>query len=102
MASLDTIKSTLRAMGFAPDDGKSGDWSKTYQSYNHILRVSLGKNPADCRIDFGTTIKDNAGRTTTQNLSQPESLVVLECVDRLPELGYTECQECLQKPSRYV
>ena len=54
MASLDTIKSTLRAMGFAPDDGKSGDCSKTYQSYNHILRVSLGKNPADCRIDFGT------------------------------------------------
>lgn len=97
MASIDTIKNTLQAMGFIPVDGKNGEWSKTYPSFKHNISISLGKTAADCRIDYGSAIKSNAGRTTTQNLSQSESLVVLECVDRLLERGYPPDSLVLEK-----
>lgn len=97
MASIDTIKNTLRAIGFAPVDGKNGEWSKTYSSVSNTLTVSLGKTASDCRINYGTAIKDNAGRSTTQNLSQHESLVVLECVDCLLSLGYPPDSLVLEK-----
>lgn len=97
MASLDTIKNTLQAMKFAPVEGKSGEWAKTYPSFNHTIYVTLAKAAADCRINYGTAIKDNAGRSTTQNLSQSESLVVLECIDRLLDLGYPPASLVLEK-----
>jgi len=97
MASLDTIKNTLQAMKFAPVEGKSGEWAKTYPAFNHTISVTLAKAAADCRINYGTAIKDNAGRSTTQNLSQSESLVVLECIDRLLDLGYSPASLVLEK-----
>lgn len=97
MASLDTIKNTLQAMKFAPVEGKSGEWAKTYPAFNHTIYVTLFKAAADCRINYGTAIKDNAGRSTTQNLSQSESLVVLECIDRLLDLGYPPASLVLEK-----
>ncbi len=100
MASIDTIKNTLQAMGFAPVDGKSGQWSKTYSAFKHSISIALGRTAADCRIDYGSAIKSNAGRTSTQNLSQSESLVVLECVDRLLAQGYTPDSLVLEKEYR--
>ncbi len=97
MASIDTVKNTLQAMNFAPVDGRNGEWSKTYPSFKHSISIALGKTPADCRINYGSAIKDNAGRTTTQNLAQSESLVVLECVDRLLEQGYPPDSLILEK-----
>lgn len=97
MASIDTIKNTLQVMGFAPVDGKSGEWSKTYSTSKYSINVALGKTAADCRIDYGSAIKSNAGRTSTQNLSQSESLVVLECVDRLLAQGYPPDSLILEK-----
>ena len=88
--------STL-STGFAPVDGKSGEWSKTYSASKHSIKVALGKTAADCRIDYGNAIKSNAGRTSTQNLSQSESLVVLECVDRLLAQGYPPDSLILEK-----
>lgn len=97
MASIDTIKNTLQAMKFAPVEGKSNEWAKIYHASNHTINVTLAKSAADCRINYGTAIKDNAGRSTTQNLSQSESLVVLECVDRLLDLGYPPASLVLEK-----
>lgn len=97
MASIDTIKNTLQALGFVPVDGKSGEWSKTYSAFKHSINIALGKTGADCRIDYGSAIKSNAGRTSTQNLSQSESLVVLECVDRLLAQGYPPDSLVLEK-----
>lgn len=97
MASLDSIKNTLQAMKFAPVEGKSGEWAKTYPTFNHTINVTLAKAAADCRINYGAAIKDNAGRSTTQNLSQSESLVVLECIDRLLDLGYPPASLMLEK-----
>ena len=97
MASIDTIKNTLQAMTFSPVEGKSSEWAKTYPAFNHTINITLAKTAADCRIDYGTAIKDNAGRSTTQNLSQSESLVVLECIDRLLDLGYPPASLVLEK-----
>lgn len=97
LASIDTIKNTLHAIGFAPVDGKSGEWSKTYSTSKHSISIALGKTATDCRIDYGSAIKNNAGRTSTQNLSQSESLVVLECVDRLLGQGYPPDSLVLEK-----
>lgn len=97
MASIDTIKNTLQAMGFAPVDGKSGEWSKTYSSSKHSISITLGKTASDCRIDYGSAIKDNAGRASTQNLSQSESLVVLDCVNCLLDQGYPPDSLILEK-----
>jgi type I restriction enzyme M protein len=38
------------------------------------------------RITYGNKIKSD--NKTTQNFSQPENFVVLECVNRLLEKGY--------------
>lgn len=97
MASLDTIKNTLHAMKFAPVEGKSGEWAKIYPAFNHTINITLAKAAADCRINYGTAIKDNAGRSTTQNLNQSETLVVLECIDRLLDLGYPPASLVLEK-----
>jgi type I restriction enzyme M protein len=97
MASLDTIKNTLQAMKFAPVEGKNSEWAKTYSAFNHSITVTLAKAAADCRINYGPAIKNNAGRSTTQNLSQSESLVVLECIDRLLDLGYPPASLILEK-----
>jgi type I restriction enzyme M protein len=97
MASIDTIKHTLKAMGFALVDGKSGVWSKTYSAYKYSISVVLSKTVSDCRIDYGRAIKDNAGRASTQNLSQSESLVVLDCVDCLLDQGYPPKSLILEK-----
>lgn len=97
MASHDSIKNTLQAMQFAPVEGKSGEWAKTYPAFNHTITVTLARIAADCRINYGTAIKDNAGRSTTQNLSQSESLVVLECIGRLLDLGYPPASLVLEK-----
>lgn len=97
MASIDTTKNTLRALGFAPVDGKSGEWSKTYSTSKHKISVALGKTATDCHIDYGGVIKNNAGRASTQNLSQSESLVVLDCVDCLLNQGYPPDSLILEK-----
>ena len=97
MASIDTTKNTLRALGFAPVDGKSGEWSKTYSTSKHKISVALGKTATDCHIDYGGVIKNNAGRASTQNLSQSESLVVLDCVDCLLDQGYPPDSLILEK-----
>lgn len=97
MASLDSIKNTLQEMKFAPVEGKSSEWAKTYPAFKHTINITLAKTAADCRIDYGTAIKDNAGRSTTQNLSQSESLVVLECIDRLLDIGYPPASLVLEK-----
>lgn len=97
MASVETIKNTLQAMNFTPVEGKSGEWAKTYPAFNHTINVTVAKVATGCRINYGKAIKDNAGRSTTQNLSQPESLVVLECIDRLLGLGYPPTSLILEK-----
>ncbi len=95
MLTAASIKNTLQILGFMPVEGKNGVWTKHYTATNYTITVSFGKTVTDSKIDYGKAIK--AGRGTTQNFSQEESLVVLECVDRLLSLGYPPESLVLEK-----
>jgi len=92
-------KSLLVKIGFSLKDGVSGVWYKKYNNHNdYQITVKLKENLTDSIIDWGEKI--NVERETTSNLSQSETLVVLECVNRLLEKGYKPENFTLEKQWR--
>lgn len=88
------IKAVLKAMGFSLIDGESHVWFKKYSGHDDFqIKIFLDETElADCSIEYGDRI--TIGRRTTTNFSQRESLVVLECVNRLLEKAYKP--ECIE------
>lgn len=82
-------KKLIQALGFKPKENTSGIFHKKYNSY--AIEIDFEKK----QFDFGDKI--TAGRETTQNFSQQENWVVLECVDRLLEKGYKPENIILEK-----
>ncbi|MUU78464.1 restriction endonuclease subunit S [Winogradskyella endarachnes] len=82
-------KKLIQALGFKPKENTSGIFHKKYNSY--AIEIDFEKK----QFDFGNKI--TAGRETTQNFSQQENWVVLECVDRLLEKGYKPENIILEK-----
>ena len=82
-------KKLIQALGFKPKENTSGIFHKKYNSY--AIEIDFEKK----QFDFGSKI--TAGRETTQNFSQQENWVVLECVDRLLEKGYKPENIILEK-----
>ncbi len=82
-------KQLIQALGFKPKDNTSGIFFKKYNNYS--IEVDFEKK----QFDFGNKI--TAGRETTQNFSQSENWVVLECVNRLLEKGYKPENIILEK-----
>ncbi len=79
------LKENLKVLGFVAENGKDNIYIKNYDNYT--IKVKYNKNsPEKSEIDYGTKILCN--RKTTCNFHQEESLVVLECVNRLLEKGY--------------
>ncbi|QMU64200.1 MAG: N-6 DNA methylase [Flavobacteriaceae bacterium] len=76
---MDT-KKLIQVLGFIPRENTSGIFHKNYNGYS--IEIDFEKQ----QFDFGNKII--GGRTTTQNFSQTENWVVLECIDRLLEKGY--------------
>lgn len=79
------LKEKLLTLGFKPKDGKDCIYIKKYGAYE----ISIDYNeitPEKSCIDYGKKILCH--RLTTCNFSQEESLVVLECIDRLLNKGY--------------
>lgn len=74
-------KQFLQKLGFVPVNGTEGIFTKKY-SVDCAISVDFGNK----KIDFGAKIK--SGNKSTQNFSQEENWVVLECVNRLLEKGY--------------
>lgn len=97
--SEDAVKRLITAIGYAPQDGKSGIYLKNYENHNgYCIFVDLknqkiiydsDENPSD------TAIK--VWERTTSNFSQDENFVVLECVDSLLEKGYEPSSIELEK-----
>jgi len=88
----------LKAMGFSPKENVCNVFSKKYlQADNYCLEVDYKKNI----IDYGNLIRFDS--KTTQNFSQSENFVVLECVNRLLEKGYKPSNIILEKtyPARH-
>lgn len=77
------MKDFLKKLGFSPKDNMKDVFIKIYKnSNNYIIEVDFEK----WSINYWDKIK--AWRETTQNFSQEENRVVLECVDRLLEKWY--------------
>ena len=85
------IKIFIEKLGFS---GNLFTYSKEYKLHNYTIRVDLQKGKIYYRKDEKTTVERQEdgqiqlGDHTTSNFSAPESLVVLECVNRLLEKGY--------------
>ena len=78
-------------LGFMPKDNTVGIYEKKYQQHNYSVEVDFSKE----QICYGHLI--GADCKTTQNFSQAENWVVLECVDRLLEKGYKPQNIILEK-----
>lgn len=74
------IKKHITALGFVPKDGTNGIYHKIYVDY--AIEIDFEKQS----INYGGGI--TADSKTTQNFSDAENFVVLECVDRLLTKGY--------------
>jgi type I restriction enzyme M protein len=85
-------KKLIQALGFSPKENTSGIFQKKYsKSNNYAIEVDFEKEI----INFGNKVKGES--KTTQNFSQAENWVVLECVDRLLEKGYQPQNITLEK-----
>lgn len=82
-------KELIKILGYTPKENTTGIFQKKYGGYS--IEVDFEKE----LFDLGDKIK--AGRETTQNFSQAENWVVLECVDRLLEKGYQPQNIILEK-----
>ena len=86
------IKNFIEKLGFT---GNLFTYSKEYKLHNYTIRIDLQKEKIYYRKDEKTTVERQEdgqiqlGDHTTSNFSAPESLVVLECVNRLLEKGYS-------------
>lgn len=86
------VKKHITALGFIPKNGTSGIYHKIYSDHNnYVISIDFDKE----HIEYGDKII--AESKTTQNFSQPENFVVLECVDRLLTKGYKPQNLVLEK-----
>jgi type I restriction enzyme M protein len=85
-------KKLIQKLGFTPKENTSGIFQKIYtKSGNYKIEIDFDKET----INFGNKIKGES--KTTQNFSQAENWVVLECVNRLLEKGYKPQNITLEK-----
>lgn len=86
------VKKHITALGFIPKNGTNGIYHKVYSDHdNYVISIDFDKE----HIEYGNKII--AESKTTQNFSQPENFVVLECVDRLLLQGYKPQNIILEK-----
>lgn len=86
------IKKLIKVLGFLPKENTSDIYQKVYsQANNYVIEIDFEKET----INYGDKI--TAESKTTQNFSQDENWVVLECVDRLLEKGYKPSNIVLEK-----
>ena len=84
-------KAFVSKLGFIPKDNTVGIYEKKYQQHNYSIEIDFSKE----QVCYGYLI--GADCRTTQNFSQAENWVVLECVDRLLEKGYIPQNIILEK-----
>lgn len=86
------MKEFLEILGFTSTNGV--EYQKEYALQKYTVKADINKGKIYYRKDEQITVERQAdgqiqlGDKTTSNFSQPENLVVLECVDRLLNKGY--------------
>lgn len=88
---MQKYKALLRVLGFQPKENAIDVYAKTYPNHRYVIEVDFQKGT----INYGPLIKSES--KTTQNFSQAENWVVLECVDRLLTKGYAPDRLILEK-----
>lgn len=85
-------KHLIKALGFSPKENASDVFQKKYaDSGNYVIEIDFEKE----KFNLGKHIK--AESKTTLNFSQSENWVVLECIDRLIEKGYSPKNIVIEK-----
>ena len=90
MSDLMQYKKLIKALGFTPKENTLDIFSKKYAN-GYTIELDFDKK----LIAYGKRIKTES--KTTQNFSQAENWVVLECVNRLLEKGYKPKNITLEK-----
>ncbi|MDR2146749.1 MAG: type I restriction enzyme HsdR N-terminal domain-containing protein, partial [Tannerella sp.] len=83
-------KKFFNVLGFLPKENTSDIFTKKYAD-DYSIEIDFQKES----INYGDKIQSES--KTTQNFSQPENFVVLECVNRLLEKGYKPENIVLEK-----
>jgi type I restriction enzyme M protein len=83
-------KDLAKRLGFSPKESKSCIYNKKYTA-GYTIEIDFNAGT----INYGKEIKSDS--KTTQNFSQAENFVVLECVDRLLLKGYKPKDITLEK-----
>lgn len=88
--SIDSIRNLLKAMGYKPEDGVSNIFYKRYTQHKYVIRVNFNTQKIEYR-EQGVKPEDGIqwGDSTTCNFEKSENFVVLECINRLLEKGYS-------------
>lgn len=92
---MNELKDFLKILGFKPKEGESNYWYKQYKSFSDYEISVIIKSSQDVVINFGKLIQ--VERKTTSSLNISENYVVLECVNRLIEKGYSPENIILEK-----
>lgn len=90
MNTVSYEKNLLISLGFSAKENSNGVFHKKYTD-NYTIEVDFINE----KINYGNLIQCDS--KTTQNFSQKENWVVLECVDRLLEKGYAPNYITLEK-----
>jgi len=97
--TAEAVKELISILGFIPAEGETNVFHKKYTRHNgYTLRVDF----ANKAIEYAdTSFEDKAritiGSRSTSNFAKQENFVVLECVDRLLEKGYSPSSIELEK-----
>ena len=83
-------RNLIKQLGFSPKENESGVFSKKYNN-GYIIKIDFENEV----INYGKSIKYDS--KSTQNFSQAENFVVLECIGRLLEKGYKPKDIVLEK-----
>lgn len=85
-------KTLLQQLGFSPKENSTGIFYKKYASAGgYVIEVDFNHE----KINYGNLIVSES--KTTQNFSQAENWVILECVNRLLDKGYQPKNITLEK-----
>ena len=93
MITKSNLQPLLAYLGYKPTSINPSVWTRTFATSSSSISVDFGQK----EITYPSDLKIH--RETTTNFSQSENFVVLECVTRLLNLGYTPSQLELEKPT---
>ncbi|MCM1118581.1 MAG: N-6 DNA methylase [bacterium] len=99
--SADVVRELIVAIGFVPQNGKTGIYYKTYVShkgYTIFVDMNQGLFIYDADVNDGDSVI-KVWNEASSNFSYAENLVVLECINHLLVKGYAP--SCIELEKTY-